>query len=237
MQYSDLEFEPVDWKDYPSNATKLNAKNLNNAENGILKLIKATIELRELLGHEDLETGSIITAVNELNGKFGGYQGYNLFDLNELKETANGFIYQKTLDEAGLKAGKTYSISMEGDFDIYVYELDSAGETLALHSLADDSKTDLFTLNANCTSISILFAKGQGYISLNYCKAARFMLEYGSVCHSYEPYTGGKEMTNLWEEIANNMNNIARNQTKIVEMEENIQSMLDELTDILGGEY
>lgn len=237
MEYSELEFEPVNWKNYPSTATKLKAENLNNAEEGIMKIIKAVTEIRELLGHEDLKPSSLITAVNELDGKFGGYSGYNLFDINELEETTNGFVFQKTLDEIGMKAGKTYTVSMQGNFDIYVYELDEDEETLALHTLSGDEKTELFTLNAKCNKMSILFAKGQGYISMDYCKAAKFMLEFGSVVHEYEPYTGGREMTDLWEEIANNMNGVRRNEAKMDSLEQSIQEMLDELADILGGEY
>lgn len=30
MEYCDISFEPVIWKDYPSTSTKLNAQNLNN---------------------------------------------------------------------------------------------------------------------------------------------------------------------------------------------------------------
>lgn len=204
VEYSDLEYNPVDWKDYPSTATKLNAKNLSNPEKGIVKIIKAIMEIRDLLGHEDLKTGNIITTVNEINEKFGGYIGYNMFDVNDLEETTNGFVLRKSLEDIGVKPGKTYSISMEGTFDIYVYELDSNSATLALHTLTEDDSTDTFTINSNCTNLTILFAKGQGYLSFDYCKAAKFMLEYGTQHHPYEPYTGGKEMTDLWEEILEN---------------------------------
>ena len=38
MQYSDISYDEVGWKNYPSTSTKLNAENLNKMEQGIKKL-------------------------------------------------------------------------------------------------------------------------------------------------------------------------------------------------------
>lgn len=235
MEYSKVSYEPINWKDYPSTSTKLNAENLNRIDTGIMQLVTAVVELRNLLGEDDLteKQSSIISAINNLSGKFGGYMGYNLLNMDDLEEVTNGYAIRKSVDDIGLTPGSSYTVSMEGDNDTYLYELGSDGTTLALHNLTDIDRSESFTLNADCTDISVLFVKAQGYVSEESCRQAHIMLEQGTTLHEYEPYTGGEQMSNLWEEILENQNDIVKCKKSISACEEFISGF----SDILEGSY
>lgn len=230
MEYCDISFEPVVWKDYPSTSTKLNAENLNNPENGILKLIDAINELRNLLGTEDLSEryADIITAVNDLGGKFGGYQGYNLLDMSLLSAASGGYEVMGTLEEVGLEVNKSYVFSMEGEEDVYLYQLDSEENVIAAETLGELDKSEAVTITAGCAKVKVFFPKAY-YHSQEACKNAHVMLEKGTQKHEYEPYTGGEKMTNLWEEIL-------ENQMDIRAMEKKMDTFLAGFKEILEGE-
>lgn len=230
MEYCDIAFEPVNWKDYPSTCTKLNAENLNNPENGILKLIDAVNELRNLLGTEDLSEkyADIITAVNDLCGKFGGYQGYNLLDMSLLSVGSNGYEVTGTLDRLGLEKGKSYVFSMESDDDVYLYQTDSDDAVIAAEVLSETNKSEAITIVSDCAKVKVFFPKTY-YHSEEACKNAHVMLEKGTQKHEYEPYTGGEVMTDLWEEIL-------ENQVGINALEEKMDSFLTDFKEILEGE-
>lgn len=234
MEYTELNYEPVGWKNFPSTSTKLNAENLNKPDEGILKLIKAVIELRSVIGSENMSANynSLISAVNDLSGKFGGYAGYNLLDIGLLAEETNGFSISGTLDEMGLCIGTSYTISMEGDTDIYLYQYDVSSEMLSTEILSDRGAVS-FTINNNCKSIKLFFPKSLGYTSVDICKEAKVMLEQGTEKHSYEPYTGGEEMRDLWEEILENQNELIYCKKSIRECESFISGFMD----LLEGSY
>lgn len=203
MEYSDIAYDEVGWKNYPSTSTKLNAENLNKMEQGIKKLVFAVAELRTLLGSDDLAESNIIAAVNALSGRFGGYDGYNLLDMGLLVEETNGFSVSGELEALSLSADTSYTLSSEADEDVYFYQYDSNGEMLSTEIVSDSSAVS-FTLNGACTSVKIFFPKSLGYTSEELCSAARVMLEAGTERHDYEPYTGGEAMNDLWEEILEN---------------------------------
>lgn len=230
MEYCDISFEPVIWKDYPSTSTKLNAQNLNNPENGILKLIDAINELRNLLGTEDLSEryADIITAVNDLGGKFGGYQGYNLLDMSLLNAASGGYEAVGTLEEFGVETNKSYVFSMEGEEDVYLYQLDNEEAVIAAEVLSELDKAEAVTIAADCVKVKVFFPKAY-YHSKEACQNAHVMLEKGTQKHEYEPYTGGEKMTNLWEEIL-------ENQVDIRAMEKKMDTFLAGFKEILEGE-
>ena len=232
MEYSDITYDEVSWKNYPSTSTKLNAENLNKMELGIKKLVVAVAELRTLLGSDDLSSTNIIAAVNELSGKFGGYKGYNLLDMGLLMEETNGFSISGTLDELGLVADTSYTISMVANEDIYLYQYDSNGEMLSTEFLSDGGAVS-FTININCQSIKIFFPKSLGYSSEVVCVAAKVMLEIGTEKHDYEPYTGGEKMQDLWQEILENQNEINACKKAVIGCQEFIQNFAS----LLEGEY
>lgn len=203
MEYSDIAYDEVGWKNYPSTSTKLNAENLNKMEQGIKNLVFAVAELRTLLGSDDLAESNIIAAVNALSGRFGGYDGYNLLDMGLLVEETNGFSVSGELEALSLSADTSYTLSSEADEDVYFYQYDSNGEMLSTEIVSDSSAVS-FTLNGACTSVKIFFPKSLGYTSEELCSAARVMLEAGTERHDYEPYTGGEAMNDLWEEILEN---------------------------------
>lgn len=218
MEYYDITYDEVSWKNYPSTSTKLNAENLNKMESGIKKLVIAVAELRTLLGSDDLTKANIIAAVNELSGKFGGYEGYNLLDMGLLVEETNGFSISGKLKDLGLATDTSYTLSMYADADIYFYQYDSNGEMLSTEILSDGGAVS-FTSYSNCASAKIFFPKSLGYTSEEICRAAKVMLEVGVEKHNYEPYTGGEVMNDLWEEILEN------------------QMAIKQLISIFGGEY
>lgn len=232
MEYTELNYEPVRWKNYPSISTKLNAENLNRADEGIAMLINAVLELRAVLGSENLTTSytGLIAAVNDLTGKFGGYAGYNLLDISTLVEESNGYSVGGTLEELGITANASYTLSMEGNWDIYLYQYDSSGAMLSTEVLTE---TVAFTINAKCSHLKVFFPKELGYATEKDCKDAKVMLESGTMKHSYEPYTGGEEMRNLWEEILENQNAIAQNRSTI----EKCAAFIENLETVLEGEY
>lgn len=203
MEYSDIAYDEVGWKNYPSTSTKLNAENLNKMEQGIKNLVFAVAELRTLLGSDDLAESNIIAAVNALSGRFGGYDGYNMLDMGLLVEETNGFSVSGELEALSLSADTSYTLSSEADEDVYFYQYDSNGEMLSTEIVSDSSAVS-FTLNGACTSVKIFFPKSLGYTSEELCSAARVMLEAGTERHDYEPYTGGEAMNDLWEEILEN---------------------------------
>lgn len=234
MDYVELNYEPVGWKNYPSTSTKLNAENLNKPEEGIQMLIKAVLELRTVLGSENLTENysGLIAAVNDLSGKFGGYSGYNLLDMSLLTEESNGYSISGTLEKLGLVADTSYTLSMEGNADIYFYQYDDGGEMISTEILTDGEAIS-FTINSGCNSIKIFFPKTLGYTSEELCINAKVMLEAGTEKHSYEPYTGGEEMRDLWQEILENQNMIAACKTAISKCE----SFLEDFSDLLEGSY
>lgn len=232
MEYSDITYDEVAWKNYPSTSTKMNAENLNKMELGIKKLVIAVTELRTLLGSDDLTKANIISAINELSGQFGGYQGYNLLDTGLLIEESNGFSISGTLEELGLLANTSYTISMSADEDIYFYQYDSNEEMLSTEILSDGGAVS-FTTNSNCESVKIFFPKSLGYSSEAVCVAAKVMLEVGTEKHDYEPYTGGEAMSDLWQEILENQNEISVCKKSIIGCQEFIQNFAS----ILEGEY
>ena len=225
MEYSDITYDEVAWKNYPSTSTKMNAENLNKMESGIKKLVVAVTELRTLLGSDDLSKGNIISAINELSGKFGGYKGYNLLDMGLLVEETNGFSVSGTLKELGLAANTSYTLSMNADEDIYFYQYDSNEDMLSTEVLSEGGAV-AFTINNSCESVKIFFPKSLGYSSEAVCVSAKVMLEVGTEKHDYEPYTGGEVMNNLWEEILENQNAINR-----------VEKFLLSLSEILEGSY
>ncbi len=205
MEYTDINYQGVGWKDYPSTSTKLNAENLNVADEGIKKLVEAIKQLRTILGDDNLtdKQTSIIAAVNDISDKFGGYYGYNLLNINLLQKVSNGHSIDVSLEELGLNAGDSCTFSMESDNDIYLYECDSEGKMLVTESLTDMDKSTAFTINSACESISVFFPSAY-YASENACRNSKVMLEKGTEKHSYEPYTGGEIMTDMWDEILEN---------------------------------
>lgn len=234
MDYTELNYEPVGWKNYPSTSTKLNAENLSKPEEGIVKLIKAVLELRTVLGSEDLTSNykGLIAAVNDLSGKFGGYTGYNLLDMELLSEESNGYSISGTLEELGLAADTSYTLSMEGETDIYFYQYDSSGEMLSTEILSDGGAI-AFTINSSCSKVKIFFPKTLGYVSGEICKNAKVMIELGTERHDYEPYTDGEEMSDIWEEILENQKAIASCKTSIA----NCESFIQSFSDLLEGSY
>lgn len=209
MEYSDINYDGVGWKDYPSTSTKLNAQNLNKIDDAIIRLVDAVKHIRTLLGEYDLtdKQDAIIPAINDISGKFGGYYGYNLLDMGLLKKTSNGYILNMSLDDIGLKAGESCTFSMEADNDIYFYEYNSAGEMIVTETLYDTDKSTAFTINTLCESIAVFFPSAY-YPTETSCHNAKVMLEKGTEKHSYEPYTGGEEMTDMWSEILENRSTI-----------------------------
>lgn len=203
MEYSDIAYDEVGWKNYPSTSTKLNAENLNKMEQGIKKLVFAVTELRTLLGSDNLLENNIIAAVNALSGKFGGYEGYNLLDMGLLVEETNGFSVSGALEDLSLAVNASYTLSSEAEEDVYFYQYDSNGDMLSTEIVSDSSAVS-FTMNSTCSSVKIFFPKSLGYTSEDLCGAARVMLEAGTERHDYEPYTGGEVMNDLWEEILEN---------------------------------
>lgn len=232
MDYIELNYEPVGWKNYPSTSTKLNAENLSKPEEGIVKLIKAVLELRTVLGSEDLTSDykGLIAAVNDLSGKFGGYSGYNLLDMELLSEESNGYSISGTLEELGLAADTSYTFSIEGETDVYLYQYDSDNEMLSTEIVAD-SEAVAFTIDSKCNNVKIFFPKSLGYTSVETCKNAKVMIELGTERQEYEPYTSGEEMRNLWEEILENQNGIKRCIKAVTHCEEFIQAFADLLED------
>lgn len=232
MQYSDISYDEVGWKNYPSTSTKLNAENLNKMEQGIKKLVIAMTEIRTLLGSDDLIKNNVIAAVNELSGKFGGYEGYNLLDMGLLTEETNGFFVSGKLKDLGLAANASYTISMEADEDIYFYQYDSHGEMLSTEILSDGGTVAL-TISSKCESIKVFFPKSLGYTSKTVCIDAKVMLEVGIEKHDYEPYTGGEKMSDLWQEILENQNDIKICKKYVAGCQEFIQNFAG----LLEGEY
>lgn len=232
MEYSDITYDEVAWKNYPSTSTKMNAENLNKMESGIKKLVVAVTELRTLLGSDDLSKGNIISAINELSGQFGGYKGYNLLDMGLLVEETNGFSVSGTLEELGLAANTSYTLSMNTDEDIYFYQYDSNDEMLATEILSDGGAVS-FTISGNCERIKVFFPKSLGYVSEEVCVNAKVMLEVGTEKHNYEPYTGGEAMNDLWQEILENQNEIAGCKKAI----EDCEAFIQNFASILEGEY
>lgn len=225
MEYVDIAYDEVGWKNYPSTSTKINAENLNKMEKGIKNLVAGVTELRTLLGSDNLQKNNIISAINELSGQFGGYKGYNLLDMGLLVEETNGFSASGTLEELGLVANTSYTISMEADEDIYFYQYDSNGNMLSTEIVANGGAVS-FTISNNCKSITVFFPKSLGYTSEAACASAKVMLGVGTEKHDYEPYTGGEVMNDLWEEILENQKSIAR-----------CEGFIHNFMSILEGEY
>lgn len=241
MDYIELTYDPVGWKNYPSTSTKLNAENLNKSEEGILMLIKAVLELRTVLGSENLTSAysGLIAAVNDLSGKFGGYSGYNLLNMGLLTTESNGYSISGTLAALGLATNKSYTLSMEGDTDIYFYQYDSANAMLSTEILTNGEAIS-FTINSGCSSIKIFFPKTLGYTSKELCIDAKVMLESGTEKHSYEPYTGGEEMRDLWQEILENQNQVNSCKKLITICQTSIskcESFISDFSDLLEGSY
>lgn len=235
MDYVELDYEPVGYKDYPSTSTKLNAENLNKPDKGIMMLIKAVKELRDVLGSEDLTKNytGVIAAINDLGTKFGGYSGYNLLDFGLIAEETNGYVISGTLDEIGLSVNKSYTLSMESDADIYFYQFDSSDDIISVETLTDLDKAASFTIAGTCVKVKAFFPKTMGYVSESICKEAKLMLEEGTEKHEYEPYTGGEEMSDLWEEILENQNELIYCKKSIRECESFILGFMD----LLEGSY
>lgn len=241
MDYIELDYEPVGWKNYPSTSTKLNAENLSKPEEGIQKLIKAVLELRTVLGSEDITANysGLIAAVNDLSGKFGGYSGYNLFDMRLLEKESNGYSVSGTLEELGLVADKSYTLSMEGDTAIYFYQYDSDNEMLSTEILSGGEAVS-FTISSCCDNVKIFFPSTLGYVSEETCQAAKVMLELGTDKHDYEPYTGGEEMSDLWEEILENQNaitNCINAITNCINAVERCEAFVQNFATLLEGSY
>lgn len=170
----------------------------------------------------------IITAVNDLGGKFGGYQGYNLLDMSLLNAASGGYEAVGTLEEFGVETNKSYVFSMEGEEDVYLYQLDNEETVIAAEVLSELDKAEAVTIAADCVKVKVFFPKAY-YHSKEACQNAHVMLEKGTQKHEYEPYTGGEKMTNLWEEIL-------ENQVDIRAMEKKMDTFLAGFKEILEGE-
>lgn len=241
MEYLNIDYEPVGWKDYPSTTTKLNAENLNKPDGAIVKIITAIKEIRNLLGSVDLTQGTdIISVINSISGKYGGYQGYNLLDISNIQSVSNGFHVDASLSDLGMEAGVSYTLSYEGTDDVYFYEYDADGAMLSTEILSDTSQSLAFTVAADCESIRVFFPKTAGFISESLCYDAHVMLEKGTEKHDYEPYTGGEPMTDLWEEILENQQAVKACNTSIATCKSNIEECQDAITafiEALEGAY
>lgn len=233
MEYSNINYDGIGWKDYPSTTTKLNAQNLNKVDDAIIRLVDAVKHIRTLLGEYDLtdRQDAIIPAINDITGKFGGYYGYNLLDMSLLKKTSNGHIINMSLDDVGLKAGESCTFSMEADNDIYLYEYNSAGEMIVTETLYDTDKSTAFTINSQCKSIAVFFPSAY-YATESACQNANVMLEKGTEKHSYEPYTGREEMTDIWSEILENRLMIRQQENDIISLDSVVKQQIYTFNDI-----
>ncbi len=234
MEYKDITYSPVGWKNYPSTVTKLNAENLLKMEDGIVNLVAGMLELRNVLGDMDISSGKdIIATLNALYSQFGGYEGYNLFDVSKLTEVSTGYAVDIDMELAGIVAGDSYTFSMEGDDTVYLYQYNNSGDIVSTETLSSASKSAAFTFNTTCTSFRVLYMTSVGYSTKQACVDANVMLEKGTEKHDFEPYTGGETMSSQWDEILQNRAMIAQNAGKISSLE----TFIAQLTEVLGGTY
>lgn len=232
MEYCDISYDEVAWKNYPSTSTKLNAENLNRMEQGIKNLVMGVTELRTLIGTDNLKSDSIIEAVNEIISKFGGYSGYNLLDMSLLEEKSTYFSISGTLEELGLSVNTSYTFSVNDGEEIYFYQYDADGNTITVDTVASGEAVS-FTILVSCSVVEIMFPKTVGYVSEELCIAAQVMLEEGTEKHEYEPYTGGETMSDMWLEILENQNNI----NKCLKAVSSCEAFITSFSDLLEGSY
>lgn len=241
MNYTDITYNEVGWKNYPSIATKLNAENLLKMECGIKKVVAAVLELRNLLGDTDLNSGKdIIATINALYSQFGGYSGYNLFDVSKVKTVTSGYALDVKIEDTEIVTGNSYTFSTEGEDTVYLYQYDSSGGILSTEKISSDAPAVAFTFDNTCTSFRVMFLTSVGFTSFNTCVDAKIMLVAGTSKLDYEPYTGGEQMISQWDEILQNRFKISTH-TEDIEMCKNdianLQAFIEELESVLGGAY